>query len=92
MSRRLLRPGSEAPAGHGSGASLRPHEHARHCGHGRHGWMMVVCCIPMLAVAISLVAAGVVSAGFLLVALGCTAMMALMMRGMDHGGHRGPHG
>jgi hypothetical protein len=54
--------------------------------------MMVVCCIPMLAVAIGLVAAGVVSAGFLLVALGCTAMMALMMRGMDHGGHRGPHG
>ena len=54
--------------------------------------MMVVCCIPMLAVAIGLVAAGVVSAGFLLVALGCTAMMALMMRCMDHGGHRGPHG
>ncbi|MHB1612774.1 MAG: hypothetical protein ACYCYA_00395 [Actinomycetes bacterium] len=53
--------------------------------------MMVACCIPMLAVAIGLVAAGVVSAGFLLVALGCTAMMALMMRGMDHGGHGSPH-
>ena len=89
MSRRLLRPGSEAPAGHGSGASHLPHEHG---GHGGHGWMMVVCCIPMLAVAISLVAAGVVSAGFLLVALGCTAMMALMMRGMDHGGHGARNG
>ncbi|MHB1849076.1 MAG: hypothetical protein ACYCVO_08710 [Acidimicrobiales bacterium] len=85
MSRRLLRPGSEAPAGLGRGASQVPH------GHGGHGWMMVACCIPMLAVAIGLVAAGVVSAGFLLVALGCTAMMALMMRGMDHGGHGSPH-
>ena len=86
MSRRLLRLGSEAPAGPGSSASHLPHEH------GRHGWMMVACCIPMIAVAIGLVAAGVVSAGFLLVALGCTAMMALMMRGMDHSGHGGPPG
>ena len=88
MSRRLLRPGSEAPAGPDSSASHLAHEHG---GHGAHGWMMVACCIPMLAVAIGLVVAGVVSAGFLLVALGCTAMMALMMRGMDHSGHAGPH-
>ena len=54
--------------------------------HGRHGWMMVVCCIPMLAIAIALVAAGAVSSSFLLVAVACTAMMALMMRGMNHGG------
>ena len=93
MSRRPVRPGSEAPAGPGSNASHLPREHGRHGGHGGHGghgWMMVACCIPMLAVAIGLVAAGVVSAGFLLVALGCTAMMALMMRGMDHAGHGGP--
>jgi len=57
-----------------------------HGGHGGHGWMMVACCIPMLAVALALVASGVVSAGFLLIALGCTAMMALMMRGMSHSG------
>ena len=89
MSGRLLHRGSDAPAGPGSGASHLPREHGRH---GRHGWMMVACCIPMLAVAIGLVAAGVVSAGFLLVALGCTAMMALMMRGMDHSGRKGPPG
>jgi hypothetical protein len=49
---------------------------------GGHGWMMVVCCIPMLVLAVTLVATGVASAGFLLAALMCTAMMALMMRGM----------
>ena len=54
-------------------------------GHGSHGWMMIACCIPMLAIAGVLVATGVLSAGFLLLAAGCTAMMALMMRGMDHG-------
>lgn len=56
-------------------------------GHGSgHSWMMIACCIPMLVIAVALVASGVVSAGFLLVAVGCTAMMALMMRGMGHGG------
>ena len=53
-------------------------------GHRSHGWMMIACCIPMLAIAGVLVATGVLSAGFLLLAVGCTAMMALMMRGMDH--------
>lgn len=53
-------------------------------GHGDHHWMMIACCIPMLAIAIALVATGVVSIGFLFVALACTAMMALMMRGMGH--------
>ncbi len=53
---------------------------------GRHGWMMIVCCIPMLVIAVVLVAAGVVRASFLIYAVGCTAMMALMMRGMNHGG------
>jgi hypothetical protein len=55
-----------------------------HGGHG-HRWMMIVCCIPMLAIAIALVATGVVSAAFLLYAVGCTLMMALMMVGMGHG-------
>ena len=53
---------------------------------GRHGWMMIACCIPMLAIAILLVATGVVGASFIFVAVACTAMMALMMRGMNHGG------
>jgi hypothetical protein len=33
-------------------------------------------------------AAGVVSPGFLLVAVGCMAMMAVMMAGMGHGSDR----
>ena len=53
--------------------------------HGRHGLMMIVCCIPMLLIAGVLVLTGVLSAGFLLVAVACTAMMALMMTGMNDG-------
>ena len=53
--------------------------------HGGHGWMMIACCVPMLIIAIVLVATGVLGAGFIAVAIACTAMMALMMRGMDHG-------
>ena len=55
-----------------------------HRGHGGHGWMMIACCIPMLVIAVVLVATGVASAGFLAIAVGCTLMMALMMRGMGH--------
>ena len=63
------------------------HDTEPHAGNpGGHGWMMIACCIPMLAIAGFLVATGVVSAGFLLVAVACTVMMALMMRGMSHGG------
>lgn len=54
--------------------------------HGGHGWMMIACCVPMIVVAIALVATGVASPGFLFAAVACTAMMALMMRGMNHGG------
>jgi hypothetical protein len=56
--------------------------------HGGHGWMMIACCIPMLVIAVVLVATGVASAGFLAIAVGCTLMMALMMRGMGHGSDR----
>jgi len=57
-------------------------------GHSGHSWMMVACCIPMLIIAVVLVATHVVSAGFLFFTLACTAMMALMMRGMGHGGEK----
>jgi hypothetical protein len=55
-------------------------------GHGGHGWMMIACCIPMLVIAGILVATGVASPAFLVVAVGCTLMMAMMMRGMGRGG------
>ena len=54
--------------------------------HGSHSWMMMACCIPMLVIAVALVAAGVASPGFIVAAVGCTVMMAVMMRGMGHGG------
>ncbi len=54
--------------------------------HGGHGWMMIACCIPMLVIAGVLVATGTVSPVFLAAAVGCALMMALMMRGMGHGG------
>jgi hypothetical protein len=61
---------------------------AKHGAHG-HGWMMIVCCIPMLAIAIAFVAAGVASVGLLFAAVMCTAMMAMMMRAMSGGGNNG---
>ena len=60
-------------------------QRSSHSAHHGHGWMMIVCCIPMLAIAIALVATGVASYGFLVVAIMCTAMMAMMMIGMTHG-------
>ena len=50
--------------------------------HGGHGhWAMIACCIPMLAIAVLIALSGA-GLGFLLVAVMCTAMMAMMMRGM----------
>ena len=51
-------------------------------GHSR--LLMIACCVPMLVIAavIALSGAGL---GFLLIAVLCTAMMALMMGGMSHG-------
>lgn len=59
-------------------------------GHGR--WLMIACCIPMLAIAVVLVATGVVGVGFIIVAVACTLMMAAMMGGMSHGGGSGGEG
>jgi len=52
---------------------------------GGHGWMMIACCVPMLVIAIVLVATDVVDIGFVFAAVACTVMMAMMMRGMGHG-------
>lgn len=52
-----------------------------------HSWMMIACCIPMLVIAVTLVATGVAGAGFIFAAILCTVMMALMMGGMMGRGH-----
>ena len=49
---------------------------------------MIACCSPMLIVAVVLVATNVARARALLVAIGCTLIGALMMRGVGHGGQR----
>lgn len=62
-----------------------------HSGGSSHRWMMIVCCIPMLVIAAALVAAGAVSPGFLVVAVGCLAMMWFMMRAMPGTGGDSRH-
>jgi hypothetical protein len=57
-------------------------EQARKGGHSR--LMMLACCAPMLLIGV-LVALGGAGIGFLLVAVACTAMMAMMMGGISHG-------
>ena len=54
-------------------------------GHSSHGWMMAAMCIPIVLIAIVLVATGVASASFLFAAIACTAMMGLMMAMMMGG-------
>jgi hypothetical protein len=51
--------------------------------HRAHHWMTIAWCIPILVLGVVLVATGVVGGGFVFVALLCTAVMALMMRGMN---------
>ena len=55
-------------------------------GRSRHRWMMIACCIPMLVVAVALIASGTVGIGSLVFALACLGMMAVMMFSM--GGQR----
>ncbi|HEX6668763.1 MAG TPA: hypothetical protein VF061_04355, partial [Gemmatimonadales bacterium] len=46
-------------------------------GQGGHRWMMIACCVPMLLVAVVLVATGVAGAGALFAAIACTLMMIM---------------
>ena len=64
-------------------------EHGHRRGHMGHGLMMIACCIPILMIAILLVATGVASASFLFAAIACIAMMGLMMAMMMGGMSRG---
>jgi hypothetical protein len=50
--------------------------------------MMIACCIPLLVIAITLVATGVVGAGLIFGAIMCTVMMAMMMAMMSGGGQK----
>lgn len=62
------------------------HDHGPDDGGGGHSrWMMVACCVPMLAIAIAIAASGA-GFGFLIIAVMCTVMMAAMMGGMHRGG------
>ena len=71
-----------------TGPEPRPGLADRHGGHGGHGAMMIICCIPMLVIAGLLFATGVAGSGIIFSALVCTAMMAAMMFAMpgSHGG------
>lgn len=60
----------------------------QHSGRRGHGWMMIACCIPMLVIAAVIALSGA-GFGFFILAVGCTAMMAMMMGGMSHGGGQG---
>lgn len=61
-----------------------------HGAHGGHKLMMIICCIPMLAIAGLLFLTGLAGSGVIVSALLCTALMAAMMFAMP-GGH-GSHG
>jgi len=60
-----------------------------HGGHTGHSWMMMLCCVPMLVIVFALVASGTGGVGTIVLALGCTLMMAMMMGGMGGHGHGG---
>ncbi len=57
--------------------------HGHHKGHSH--WMYLLMCAPMLLVVGYLVLAGRAGGGAILYAVGCLAMMGLMMAMMNHG-------
>ena len=63
----------------------RSTQHGHHAGHSSDGWMMIACCIPLLVIAVALVATGVVGAGVIFGAIMCTVMMVMMMAMMSGG-------
>jgi hypothetical protein len=75
-------------SGHETNQPSAPQVHD-HGGHAGHNWMMLACCVPMLVIAVALVAFGTADAGIILLAIGCTLLMALMMGVMGGHGHDG---
>jgi hypothetical protein len=68
-----------------SGRNVAGHQDTS--GHGGHGWMMLICCVPMVAIVVLLAFTGVAGSGAILGALLCMGMMAAMMVMMP-GDHR----
>lgn len=58
-----------------------------HGSHQEHNWMMLLMCIPLVAIGIWLLATGA-GAGALISGVICMAMMAVMHLGMGRSGHR----
>lgn len=56
-----------------------------HHAHSGHRWMMLICCVPMVAIVLLLIASGTAGSGALVWTLGCVAMMAAMMFMMPGG-------
>ena len=79
-------PATGRPAAERTSRPANQDPHAGHGAHGGHGLMMLICCVPMLVIAVALVATGVVGSSIIVTALLCTAMMAAMMFAMP-GGH-----
>lgn len=68
---------------------MTAHDHSagtspRSTRHRAHGLMMLVCCIPMIVIAVALVVTGAVGLRFLVAAGACVVMMTVMMRLMGH--------
>lgn len=63
----------------------RPPADHEHPDGGGHRWMMIACCIPMLAVFGVLIATGVAGAGAITFVVVCIALMGLMMFAMPGG-------
>ena len=58
--------------------------------HG-HSWMHWLMCLPMVAIVGFLVLTGAAGGGAILYALGCMAMMGVMMLFMNHGTQNSGH-
>lgn len=81
-------PAMSGPAAEGTGRPATEDRHAGQGAHGGHGLMMMICCVPMVVVAVALVATGTVGSSIIVPVLVCAAMMAAMMLAMP-GGHGG---
>ena len=63
----------------------RSAQHSHHAGQSGHRRIMIACCIPIVVIAVTLVATRVVGTGLVLGAIMCTVMMTMMMAMMTGG-------